>query len=321
MNNRVSTTLLSALLPFVVFLASCSMNNRLHSDNLKIDFFTDRQCKFTEVDEGIKMAYFDIGNIDDPIILLVHGEPNSSFVFRNIAPYLVKQKFRVIIPDLIGFGYSDKPKNADIITYSNHTKWVNTFIDNLKLRNINLFAHDWGGMITLRIVASRQELFKKVAVSYAYLFEGKEAIPESFVGFKNYAKNDTAFSAGNIMEWGTNTNLSDSIKAKYDSPFQKPSDYNAARKFPSLIPTDKEDVESIINSKLNEKLNLFAKPFITIWGNHEDAMWKGKDKILQASIEGAKNQTHFILESNHFIQEDKPVELTQILINFFKKDG
>ena len=319
MKNRIPAYLTLIIL-FSTILLSCKNNKIKEQKILKINFLTSEQYKFIMVDEDIKMAYLDIGNIDNPIVLLLHGEPNNSFVFRNIAPYLVKQNYRVIIPDLVGFGYSDKPKNAAIITYSNQTKWLNTFIDNLKLTDINLFAHDWGGMISLRIVAERQKLFRKVAVSYSYLFEGNEEIPESFMGFLNYAKNDSTFSAGNIMDWGTNIKLPDSIKAKYDSPFQYQSDYNSVRKFPSMIPTHTNDPEAILNKKFNEKLKLFTKPFITLWGNHNDLMWKGKDSILQKNIIGAKTKTHYILESNHFIQEDKPDEVTQILIDFFRDD-
>jgi len=300
---------------FSLAIISCG---RVEKPQNTLNFFASEQYKFTLVDENIKMAYLDIGSIDNPIVLLLHGEPNSSFVYRNIAPYLVKQNFRVIIPDLVGFGYSDKPKKNDIITYSNQTKWLNNFINNLKLTDINLFAHDWGGMISLRIVAERQNLFRKVAVSYSFLFEGTENIPESFMNFVNYAKSDPTFSAGNIMDWATNIKLSDSIKEKYNQPFVTKSDYNVVRKFPSLIPTNVQDNEAIINQRLNKKLKSFDKPFVTIWGNHNDLMWKGKDSILRKNIIGAKNQTHYILESNHFIQEDKPNELTQILIDLFK---
>ena len=300
-------------------MLSCDKGKKAQQETFVIDFLTIDQYKFTKVDTDINMAYLDIGNINDPIILLLHGEPNNSFVYRNIAPLLVEQNFRVIIPDLVGFGHSDKPKNPNIISYLNQTNWLNSFINNLKLTEINLFAHDWGGMISLRIVAEQPNLFKKVAVSYSYLFEGDESIPDSFNGFINYAKNDSTFSPGNIMDWGTRIKLPDSIKAKYDSPFQHESDYYFVRKFPSLIPSETDDSEAILNKKLNEKLRRFNKPFITIWGNNEDLMWRGKDTILQKSIIGAKNQTHYILNSDHFIQEDQPVELAKILITFFKE--
>jgi len=320
MTNRIKIYL-TLFISFSLILSSCENGKKIDQEVLLIDFLTMEQYKFLEVDKDIKMAYLDIGNINDPIVLLLHGEPNNSFVFRNIAPFLVEQNFRVIIPDLVGFGYSDKPKNPDVITYSNQTNWLNTFIDNLKLADINLFAHDWGGMISLRIVAERQELFSKVAVSYSYLFEGVEEIPDSFIGFVNYAKNDPTFSPGNIMDWGTIIKLPDSIKAKYDSPFIHQTDYNSVRKFPSMIPSQIHDPEAILNKKLNKKLKQFAKPFITIWGNNQDLMWKGKDSLLQKNVIGAKNQKHYILNSDHFIQEDKPIELTKILISFFKKDS
>jgi len=315
------TSYLTLIISFSIILLSCKSDKIKNQESLIMDFLTIEQYRFIAVDKDIKMAYLDIGNIGDPIILLLHGEPNNSFVYRNIAPNLVKQNYRVIIPDLVGFGYSDKPINPDIITYSNQTKWLNNFIDKLKLTDINLFAHDWGGMIALRIVAEKQELFRKVAVSYSYLFEGNEEIPESFKGFINYAKNDTTFSAGNIMDWGTKIKLPNAIKDKYDSPFQKPSDYNSVRKFPSMIPSQTNDPEAILNKELNEKLKLFTKPFITIWGDNQDLMWKGKDSILQKNIIGAGNQTHYILNSDHFIQEDKPNELAQILISFFKEES
>ncbi len=312
-NSYLLKNTLVILLSFFV-LISCK-KSKYKAEN--INFFTNKQYSYVAVGDSLKMAYLDIGNPKNPIILLMHGEPNSSFVYRNIAPKLVKQHFRVIIPDLIGFGYSDKPTNPTIITYSNHTKWLTNFIKQLQLTDIHLFAHDWGGMISLRIVANQPELFQKVAVSYSYLFEGNEKIPESFLGFVNYAQNEPTFSAGNIMDWGSNIKIPDSIKLKYDTPFKLKNDFNAVRKFPSLIPINEENKEAVINKQLNLKLKKFNKPFITIWGNHNDLMWKGKDSILQQNIPGAKNQTHYNLNANHFIQEDQPEELTQILIDFF----
>ena len=313
--KRFTYLFLSSLFLF----SSCTFQKKQHHKNLKIDFFSSQNYKYSKVDTDLQMAYLDLGDINDPIVLLIHGEPNNSFIYRNIAPNLIKEHFRVIIPDLIGFGYSDKPKNSEIITYSNETKWLTNFIHNLNLKNIHLFAHDWGGMLALRIIAKEPNTFTKVAVSYCFLFEGNEVIPKSFIGFKNYAKNDSTFQAGNIMNWGSNVTLPDSIIAKYNSPFQKKSDFNAIRKFPSLIPISNNDPEAILNIKLNQNLRNFKKPFITIWGNNNDLMWKGKDSILQHMIPGSKSETHYSLNANHFIQEDKPEELSKILIDFFKK--
>lgn len=302
----------------IFFLTAFTRESKAEKDIFKTDFSDKSQYHFIEVGDHIQMAYLDIGNKDDPIVLLLHGEPASAYLYRNIAPQIADKGFRVIIPDLIGFGYSDKPKNPGAITYSSQTEWLTNFITKMELDEINLFAHDWGGMIGLRIVARHQNKFKKVAVSYAYLFEGHEMIPESFTGFKNYAKNEPVFSAGNIINWGSKKALPDSIKKVYDSYYTAATDYNAVRKFPSMIPTEIEDEEAVLNRELNKKLVSFEKPFITIWGNHEDLMWKGKDVLLQNSIAGAKNRTHYVLDASHFIQEDQADELSQILIRFFE---
>ena len=307
-----------SLLILSLFFYSCKNEHKIPRKEIDIDFYTAEHYQFIEVDEGIRMAYTVLGRADDPVVLLLHGEPNSSFIYREIAPMLAEQHFRVIVPDLVGFGYSDKPENPELISYAHQTKWLNAFIDRLALTDIHLFAHDWGGMISLRIVAERPDLFKKVAVSYSYLFEGDEKIPDSFLGFINYAQNDPNFSAGNIMDWGTKTTLPDSVKAKYNAPFQRASETFFVRKFPSLIPTSTDDPEAIVNQKCNAQLKLFSKPFITIWGNNEDLMWKDKDSLLQHLVPGAKNQAHHTLNADHFIQEDQPLELAKILISFFK---
>lgn len=309
-------------LSIVCLLISCTLQNKqkLKSSKTIVDFSNKLQYNFLEVDDTIKMAYLDIGRISDPIVLLLHGEPNSSFVYRNIAPSIAEAGFRVIIPDLVGFGYSDKPNNPEVITYTNHTKWLNNFLNKLELYDINLFAHDWGAMISLRIVAEQPDRFKKVAISYGYLFEGTETMPESFKNFRQYAMSDPNFSAGNIMNWGSYKELPDSIKAKYDEPFNN-NNILTPRTFPSLIPDNPKTQEATLNRQLNLELRKFNKPFITIWGNHNDPMWIDKDSILQQNIPGAKNQTHYKLESNHFIQEDKPEELVEILVPFFQSNS
>ncbi|GAA4825256.1 alpha/beta fold hydrolase [Algivirga pacifica] len=301
-----------------IALSSCTNSNTNEKYDSTTFFLTDNY-KVVKVDEGLKMAYLDLNPTGEKIILLLHGEPNYSLVYRNIAPNLCKKGYRVIVPDLIGFGNSSKPQNFNLITYSNHTKWLTEFISKLGLKNIHLFAHDWGAMISLRIIAEKPQLFDKVAISYGFLFDGTEKLPESFLGFRQYAKSDSSFSAGNIMDWGTYSKIPDSIKKKYDEPFKNPSDNYAVRKFPWLIPDNPNDKEGLINKRLTRKLRTYEKPFITIWGNHEDSLWEGKDSLLQNLIPGANKQEHFILESNHFIQEDQPQRLTNILLNFFNK--
>ena len=302
----------------MVMLTSCDIPEKNLQDQIQKAFFKPDQYLYTDIEDDLQMAYLDLGDKSDDVILLLHGEPNYSFVYRNVAPKMVQMGYRVIIPDLIGFGNSSKPKQKERITYSNHTKWLTTFMTNLGLNEVRLFAHDWGAMISLRIVAEEPNLFARVAISYGYLFEGSEQIPQSFQDFKDYAGHDASFEPGNIMNWGSDKVLSDSIIAKYNEPFSKESDYYSIRKFPSMIPTSPSEKEAVTNRELNQNLAAFDKPFLTIWGDHKDPMWMGKDSILQAHVIGAKEQQHVTLESNHFIQEDQPEQLTDVLLAFFK---
>lgn len=275
------------------------------------------EINYIQVDTNLNMAYVDEGKKGAPIVLLLHGEPSWSYTFRNIIPALVKSGFRVIAPDMIGFGFSDKFSTPENYTYTNQTKWVTAFIQKLQLQNINVFAHDWGGMIALRIIAEKPALFSKVSISYAYLFTGEEKVPESFYGWVDFAQNNKDFSPGLVINWGSNTKVSENTIKDYNIPYQNEMDKVAVREFPGLIPTDKLDKEAITNKRFMEKLKLFDKPFLTIWGNHNDEMWVGKDTILQQSILGAQHLDHKTLESNHFITEDQPEELVKILVSFF----
>lgn len=274
---------------------------------------------YVEVEPGLRMHYVEEGNRTDPVILLLHGEPAWSFLYRHIIPPLVKGGFRVIAPDLVGFGKSDKLLDKSRYTYHNHTAWLSTFIEQLSLDSIHLYAHDWGGMIGLRIVAAQPNLFSSVMVSYAFLFTGEEPIPDSFRQWQDFARTDATFLAGSVVDWATYSTLSPQVQQAYNAPFPEETYQVAARQFPLLIPTDPQDREAQINATAREKLKTFAKPFLTIWGDHPDAMWQEKDKILQTEIAGARDQPHQIVHAHHFLQEDQPGELTQIILRFIAK--
>jgi haloalkane dehalogenase len=153
-------------------------------------------------------------------------------------------------------------------------------------------------------------------VSYAFLFTGEEVIPGSFLDWQKFSQTDSAFLAGTIVNWGTYTELPEVVHEAYNAPFPDETYKAAARQFPVMIPMNKEDPEAKTNALLRKKLKTFKKPFLTVWGDNEDEMWRGKDKILQAEVPGANGQHHQVLHADHFLQEDKPKEIAQIIINF-----
>ena len=276
-------------------------------------------ANYIEIDNGLEMHYIDEGDKENPVILLVHGEPSWSFIYRNMVPLLVKAGYRVVAPDLIGFGKSDKFTGFEPYTYTNHTKWLRQFIEKLGLKEVKLYAHDWGAMISLRIVAQHEYLFSHVIISDGFLFTGKENIPESFIGWVNFAKNDTAFQAGTVMNWATNKNLSQDIIEAYNAPYPNEDYMFGLRVFPDLIPIVESDDEAKLNLILRDQLKTVDIPFLTVWGDNKDEMWTGKDAILQLEINGAKNIDHQIINAHHFLQEDEPILLSKIILDFVRE--
>lgn len=282
------------------------------------------KAHYLTLNNGLRMHYVDEGRRNAPVILLLHGEPSWSYIYRLMIPKLESNGYRVIAPDLVGFGKSDKPTDSKLHSYINHSVWLTQFIKSLKLSNIHLYAHDWGGMLALRVIAEHPDHFATVAISNAFLFTGDRPFPDSFLGWQNYSQTDKIFDPGVITNWGTNTELPSAVVAAYSAPFPDESYKTAIRRFPVMIPSTPEDPEAMINKNLREKLKHFKKPFLTLWSNHKDDMWEDKDTILQKEIPGARGLYHERLEGGHFIQEDqhdKIVTHLLDLINTYQKKG
>ena len=272
---------------------------------------------YLDVAKGLRLHYLDEGHKDNPIVLLLHGEPSWSYLYRKMIPVLSKNNFRVIAPDLIGFGKSDKLINKHDYSYQNHIDWLTTFIQALNLNEITLFCQDWGGLIGLRLVTQMKDRFSMVIASNTALPIGKPPMPESFLQWREYSQHSPAFDIGKVINMGTVTPLSDEVMAAYNAPFPSEEYKAGARIFPTLVPIDSNDPESIKNLEAWENLKQWHQPFLTIFGDKDDIM-KGAEILFQKLVPGAKGQNHTILNAGHFIQEEKGEELAQLTIEFYR---
>lgn len=278
----------------------------------------DFQCKYMDVEEGLRLHYLDEGNENNPTILLLHGEPSWSYLYRKMIPTL-SNNFRVIAPDLIGFGKSDKLVNQQEYSYQKHVDWISTFIRKLNLKNIILFCQDWGGLIGLRIITEMDNRFDMVVASNTTLPTGKIPMPESFLQWREYSQHSSSFNIGKVIDMGTVQPLSVKVYEAYNAPFPSEEYKAGARIFPTLVPINEEDPESIKNLKAWEKLKSWNKPFLTIFGD-EDKIMVGAEKAIQKLVPGTNGQNHKILNAGHFIQEEKGEELAELIIEFYKKN-
>jgi haloalkane dehalogenase len=265
----------------------------------------------------LRVHYLDEGPADGDIVLLLHGEPSWSYLYRHMIPPLVSAGHRVIAPDLVGFGRSDKPTERTDYTYARHVEWMREFVfDKLDLTGITLFCQDWGGLIGLRLVAAHPERFDRVVASNTMIPSGDHHPGDAFNMWLDFSQNVDVFPTGAIINGATTTDLSDEVMAAYDAPFPDESYKAGARVFPALVPVTPDNPESDANRRAIESLATFDKPFLCAFGD-SDPVLGGQGPALAALVEGSAGQPHTTVENGgHFIQEDCGPELARITNEF-----
>lgn len=266
-----------------------------------------------ETVDGLRMAYVEEGPRDGEVVLLLHGEPSWSFLYRTMIPPLVAGGLRVVAPDLVGFGRSDKPADHADYTYQRHVDWTRGLLDRVALRRITLFCQDWGGLIGLRLVAEEPARFARVAASNTFLPTGDEKLPEAFFTWQRTSQEMPVLPIGRIVGFGATKPLPPDVLAAYDAPFPDETFKAGARAFPMLVPARPDDPASAANRAAWAALEAYDRPFVTLFGD-QDPITRGADAILQARIPGARGQDHRTLKGGHFIQEDAGPELAERIL-------
>lgn len=269
--------------------------------------------------DGVQIHYVAEGPADGRVMLLLHGEPTWSYLYRHMIPPLAAAGWRTIAPDLPGFGKSDKLANRAEYSFQTFVDWMWGFVEALDLQDITLFGQDWGSLIGLRLVGEHPERFARVAIGNGGLPTGDQPMPEAFQQWQAFSQNVSRLPVGRIIQGGTTTDLSKEILAAYEAPFPDESYKEAARIMPSLVPTTADNPASAANRAAWRGLMRFAKPFLTTFSDG-DPITAGGERTLQRLIPGAKNQPHTtITGAGHFLQEDKGAELAQVLIEWGKQ--
>lgn len=277
--------------------------------------------RYAEVTAGdgagpARMAYLDEGPADADVVLLLHGEPSWSFLYRTMIPPLLDAGLRVVAPDLIGFGRSDKPADRTDCTFQRHLDWLRSLVvDHLDLQGVTLFCQDWGGILGLRLVAEHPERFARVLASNTFLPTGERDPGEAFQRWREFSQKVETFPTGFIIQGATTTELPPEVVAAYDAPFPEERYKEAARQFPMLVPASPDDPASAANIAAWAVLRRFARPWRCCFGD-SDPVTKGGDKPMRETIPGAAGQPHLLVEGGgHFIQEDRGPLLAEQLLD------
>jgi haloalkane dehalogenase len=271
--------------------------------------------RYADID-GLRMHYVDEGPREGKIVLLLHGEPSWSYLYRKMIPVLTAAGLRAVAPDLIGFGRSDKPTRREDYTFAGHVAWMKRFLSQLGLRDIHLVCQDWGGLIGLRVAAEEEALFAKVVAANTFLPTGDQKPPEAFFAWQQFSQTTPEFPIGNIVRMGCARPMAEDVVAAYDAPFPEERYKAGARQFPLLVPSSPEDPATVANRAAWEVLKRWNKPFLTAFSD-KDPITRGADRLLQALIPGAEGQPHTtIVDGGHFLQEDAGEELARVVADF-----
>jgi len=252
-------------------------------------------------------------------VLLMHGEPTWSYLYRKMIPIIVRAGHRAVAPDLVGFGRSDKPADRNDYTYQRHVDWMQAWLERVDLERITLVGQDWGGLIGLRLVAANPDRFSRVVVANTGLPTGDTPISEAFLNWRKFSQETPEFDVSAILTMGCRTPPPEEALAGYRAPFPDDTYKEGARIFPSLVPIEPDDPAAPANRKAWEVLCRFEKPFLTAFSD-SDPITGGGDAVFLERVPGAKGQPHATIKGGgHFLQEDCGQAFADVIVDFIAK--
>ena len=275
---------------------------------------------YLEVPDGeggsLRIHYVEEGPKKSDPVLLMHGEPSWSYLYRKIIPIILDAGHRAVAPDLVGFGRSDKPAERIHYSYQRHVDWMQSWLEKIGLNKITLVCQDWGGLIGLRLLANNPDLFARVVVANTGLPTGDMPMRDAFLNWRKFSLEVPDFDAGAIITMGCQKPVPQDIVSAYNAPFPDDTYKEGARIFPSLVPIEPHDPASAENRKAWEVLCRFDKPFLTAFSDG-DPITRGGEKIFKKRVPGAKDQPHTTIKGGgHFLQEDCAEEFAEVIVGF-----
>jgi haloalkane dehalogenase len=270
-------------------------------------------------DEGgrLRIAWVQDGPVDADPVLMLHGEPSWSFLYRRMIPILVEAGHRVVCPDLVGFGRSDKPTRRKDHTYARHVEWMRALaFDVLDLWRVTLVGQDWGGLIGLRLAAENPDRFSRIVVANTGLPTGDLPMPEIWWRFREAIQGMPTIDVGWFVQAGCRRPISDAVRAGYDAPFPDDSYCAGPRAMPGLVPTKPDDPASAANRAAWNALCRSTTPMLVAFSDG-DPITGPMGAIFAREMRGAQGIEHPVIsDAGHFLQEDAGEELANAIARF-----
>jgi haloalkane dehalogenase len=280
--------------------------------------FAPNYVDVNDDDATLRVHYVDEGPKDAAPVLLLHGEPSWSFLYRKMIPVITDAGYRAVAPDLVGFGRSDKPAERTDYTYARHVAWMHSVVEALDLHGATLFGQDWGGLVGLRVAAEDPDRFARIVVGNTGLPTGDRKPSDAFLTWQKVSQETPEFPVGRFVAGGCRTKLTPEIITAYDAPFPDETYKEGARQFPLLVPTSPDDPAADANRRAWEVFGAWDKPFLTAFSD-SDPITGGGERPFQKLIPGAQGREHVTIKgAGHFLQEDAGEELAGVIVSFIR---
>ncbi len=269
---------------------------------------------------SLRVAYVEAGPADGPVALLLHGEPSWSFLYRHVVRVLSDAGVRCVVPDLVGFGRSDKPVRQADYSYARMVEWTRELVlDHLDLHEVTLVGQDWGGLIGLRLVAEHPARFAAVVASNTGLPTGDVDMPEPWWQFRRAVERTQVLDIGRLVAAGCVQPMGEEVRAAYDAPFPEERAKAGARALPTLVPTAPDDPASEANRAAWQALSASELPFLVAFSDG-DPITGAMAPALRRRVPGTHGLEHPTIHgAGHFLQEDAGAELGGIIAGFMKR--
>ena len=263
--------------------------------------------------DGLRMHYLDEGE-GEPFLLL-HGEPTWAYLYRKMIPPLATSG-RVVVPDLIGFGRSDKPTDRGWYSYQRHCDAVLQLIEALDMREIRIVVQDWGGPIGLRVAIENEDRFAHLVILNTGIFRPGPRWPSpGFLAWRNFAEKNPDLPIGFVLQGATTTELSDEVIRAYEAPFPTPESKAGAAQFPLLVPIDASDPGAEEMGLVADALARWTKPVLVAFSDSDPVFPLRAGEKLAERIPGAVGFVP-IRGASHFLQEDRGEEIAEHVLRF-----
>jgi haloalkane dehalogenase len=254
--------------------------------------------------EGIRLAYVDAGS--GPAVLLLHGEPTWSFLWRKVMPPLMTAGFRCIVPDLPGFGRSDKPVDDSWYSYDRHTAAIVALVDHLQLADATFVMHDWGGPIGLRVATiERPNSVSRLVVMDTGIFTGEQTMSDEWLRFRAFVARHPDVPIQRLIRGGCKRPVPEEVLAAYDAPFQTASSKAGARRFPELIPLTPDAPSAAAGRAVFDRLSLDQRPVLVLWADSDRVLPVDPVGRAFARLFRRADELVVIEDAGHFLQEDQ----------------